>query len=144
METRSKHGGWGELLLLGFALGGWALSAVHLAWLLWKFVPLHCAVFEGMQTNLPYFARLVISASNHFVRWLPFAVLAFPVILVASAALAGLAAWRLELTTRAVRQSLILFAFAGASFTVLASFGVVHAIQSVYDGAPLAPQFQGR
>jgi hypothetical protein len=139
METRSKPGGWSELLLLGFALAAWAVSSVHLAWLLWKFIPLHCAVFEGMGVPLPLETRIAVAASNHFVRLLPFAVLVSPVLLAGLAAAAGLAAWRLQLTTRAVRRGLVVLALAGASAMVLASFAIVHAVQSVYDRAPLAP-----
>src|SRR5688572_6475216 len=78
METRSKPGGWGELLLLGFALAAWAIATVHLMFLLWRFVPMQAASFEGMGAIPPLGLRIAIAASNWMIRLLPFAVLASP------------------------------------------------------------------
>jgi len=52
-------------------LGG----ALYLSWLLWRYVPPHAALFEGLGISLPTDARIAIVASNWFVRVLPFVVL---------------------------------------------------------------------
>lgn len=131
-----------EQLLLACALAGWAVAALHLGWLLWKVVPLHCAVFEGLRAPLPFGARLVVAASNRFVRLLPLAILLGPVALTFGGAAAGLVAWRLDLRTRTLRRAGLALAIAGVSVTVLASFAVVHGLQSVYDHAAFAPPFR--
>jgi hypothetical protein len=141
MARRVDRDGGGALLLLGFALTAWALSSVHLAWLVWKFIPLHCAVFDGMSAPLPLETRIVVAASNRVVRLLPFAVLASPVLLGGLAATMLLAAWRFQWTTRAVGRALVVAALAGASATVAASFAVVHGVQAAYDRAPSVPAF---
>lgn len=64
----------GFCLLVGaatLALGG----AVHLSWLLWRFVPPHAALFEGLGSSLSREATIAITASNWFVRALPLVVL---------------------------------------------------------------------
>jgi hypothetical protein len=62
-------------LLLGaptvLVLGG----ALYLSWLLWRYVPPHAALFEGLATPLPLEARIAIAASAWFVRLLPYLVL---------------------------------------------------------------------
>ena len=49
-------------------------GALYLSWLLWRYVPPHAALFEGLATPLPPEARIAIAASNWFVRLLPFLV----------------------------------------------------------------------
>ena len=91
-------------------------SALYLSWLLWRYVPPHAALFEGLGTPLPTDARIAIAASNWFVRVLPFVVLL------------GLALARLVLMPLAVR------AFDGGHRWAI---GVVVAILSVLGVATL-------
>jgi type II secretory pathway component PulF len=66
----------GRLWLLVSAPTALALvGAVYLSWLLWRYVPPHAALFEGLGTSLPPEARIPVVASNWFVRVLPFVVL---------------------------------------------------------------------
>ncbi|MET0552713.1 MAG: hypothetical protein ABW221_06730 [Vicinamibacteria bacterium] len=125
MQTSSKNG-WGEHLLLAFALVAWAVATVHLMVLLWRFVPTQSALFAGMGATPPMGLRIAIAASNWMVRLLPFAVLASPFVLGGVAVAGGLIAWRLDLSTRAVLRAVVVVALAGLSVTVLASFGIVH------------------
>jgi hypothetical protein len=126
METRPKPGARGELLLLGFALMAWAVAIAHLMLLLWRFVPMQAAAFEGMGAIPPLGLRIAIAASNGMVRLLPFVVLASPFVLGGLAVVGGLIAWRFDVTTRTVRRFFVAVALAGLSVTVLASFGIVH------------------
>jgi hypothetical protein len=125
MQTSSKNG-WGEYLLLAFALVAWAVATAHLMLLLWHFVPTQSALFAGMGATPPLGLRIAIAASNWMVRLFPFMVLATPFVLGAVALVGGLAAWRLRLSTGAVLRALVVVALAGLSVTVLASFGIVH------------------
>jgi hypothetical protein len=125
MQTSSKTG-WGAYLLLAFALVAWAVATAHLMLLLWRFVPMQRAFYEGMGAAPPLGLRIAIAASNAMVRWLPFVV---PPVLMALGGLAlagGLAAWRFRLTARTVLRALVAVAFAGLSVTVVASFVIVH------------------
>jgi hypothetical protein len=133
MQTRSKPGGWGEHLLLGFALAAWAIAAIHLMVLLWRFVPGQAALFAGMGATPPVGLRMAIAASNWMVRLLPFAVAVAPFVVGGLAVAGGLAAWRLELTTRTVLRALVVIALAGLSATVLASFAIVHSADDGLD-----------
>jgi hypothetical protein len=126
METRSKPGGWGDLLLLGFALMAWAVATAHLMVLLWRFVPTQAALFAGMGAVPPLGLKIAIAASNAMVRWLPFVVPPALMALGGAALACGLAAWRFRLSARTVLRALVAVAFAGLSVTVVASFVIVH------------------
>jgi hypothetical protein len=144
METRSKPGVRNELLLLAFALSAWAVATAHLMVLLWRFVPTQAAVFAGMgATPTPGF-RLAVGASTFMVRWLPWMVLAAQIVIPVVAAAAGLAAWRFGVSRRTMLRACVVIALAGASYAVLASFGIVHSAQSVRDGVKVHPRFERR
>jgi hypothetical protein len=125
MQTSSKNG-WGEYLLLAFALVAWAVATVHLMVLFWRFVPGQAALFEGMGAIPPLGLRVAIAASNSMVRLLPFAVLLSPFVLGGLAVGGGLIAWRFDVTTRAVLRFFVVVALAGLSVTVPAAFAIIH------------------
>jgi hypothetical protein len=58
---------------------GWtglsALAWVALAWLLWKYVPVHAAILADKGAALPLATRITIAGAFWFVRMLPFIVL---------------------------------------------------------------------
>ncbi|HXB55254.1 MAG TPA: type II secretion system F family protein [Vicinamibacteria bacterium] len=51
------------------------IAGLVIAVILWKVIPTFASMFEGLGAQLPLPTRLVISASNWFVRLLPFLVL---------------------------------------------------------------------
>jgi type II secretory pathway component PulF len=53
------------------ALGGAAL----LVWLLWRWVPLHAALFAGLTVDVPRNTQLVMAASKWFVRLVPLLII---------------------------------------------------------------------
>lgn len=125
MQMSSKDG-WGAHLLLLFGLVAWGIATLHLMVLLWRFVPTQSALYAGMGAMPPLGLRVAIAASNWMIRLLPFAVLLSPFVLGCLAVAAGLIAWRLDLSARAVLRALVAVVLAGLSVTVLASFGIVH------------------
>ena len=50
------------------------IAGIVIAVILWKVIPTFAAMFEGLGAQLPLPTRLVIAASNWFVRLLPFVV----------------------------------------------------------------------
>lgn len=48
------------------------IAAVVVALILWKVIPTFAAMFAGLGAELPLPTRIVIAASNNFVRFLPF------------------------------------------------------------------------
>jgi len=50
------------------------IAGIVIAVILWKVIPTFAAMFEGLGAQLPLPTRLVIAASNWFVRLLPFLV----------------------------------------------------------------------
>jgi type IV pilus assembly protein PilC len=52
-----------------------SIAAIVVAVILWKVIPTFAAMFEGLGAQLPLPTRIVIAASNWFVRLLPFLVL---------------------------------------------------------------------
>jgi type IV pilus assembly protein PilC len=50
------------------------IAALVIAVILWKVIPTFAAMFEGLGAQLPLPTRIVIAASNWFVRALPFVV----------------------------------------------------------------------
>jgi len=55
-------------------------AATWLAWLLWRYVPPHAALFAGLGLPLPRATTLVFAASNWFVRLLPILILLMLVV----------------------------------------------------------------
>jgi type IV pilus assembly protein PilC len=53
-----------------------SIAGIVVAVILWKVIPTFAAMFEGLGAQLPLPTRIVIAASNWFVRLLPFLVLA--------------------------------------------------------------------
>src|ERR1044071_1303615 len=51
------------------------IAGIVIAVILWKVIPTFAAMFEGLGAQLPLPTRIVIAASNWFVRLLPFLVL---------------------------------------------------------------------
>ena len=51
-----------------------SIAGIVIAVILWKVIPTFAAMFEGLGAQLPLPTRLVIAASNWFVRLLPFMV----------------------------------------------------------------------
>ena len=51
-----------------------SIAGIVIAVILWKVIPTFAAMFEGLGAQLPLPTRLVIAASNWFVRLLPFLV----------------------------------------------------------------------
>ena len=51
------------------------IAAIVIAVILWKVIPTFAAMFEGLGAQLPLPTRIVIAASNWFVRILPFLVI---------------------------------------------------------------------
>ena len=52
-----------------------SIAGIVVAVILWKVIPTFAAMFEGLGAQLPLPTRIVIAASNWFVRLLPFLVL---------------------------------------------------------------------
>jgi type IV pilus assembly protein PilC len=52
-----------------------SIAGIVVAVILWKVIPTFAAMFEGLGAQLPLPTRIVITASNWFVRLLPFLVL---------------------------------------------------------------------
>jgi type IV pilus assembly protein PilC len=52
-----------------------SIAGIVVAVILWKVIPTFAAMFEGLGAQLPLPTRIVITASNWFVRALPFLVL---------------------------------------------------------------------
>ena len=50
------------------------IAGIVIAVILWKVIPTFAAMFEGLGAQLPLPTRMVIAASNWFIRLLPFAV----------------------------------------------------------------------
>src|SRR6185295_8776455 len=50
------------------------IAGIVIAVILWKVIPTFAAMFEGLGAQLPLPTRIVIAASNWFVRLLPFLV----------------------------------------------------------------------
>ncbi len=73
--TAARRSRLPDFALLGtaclIAVGGAAL----LAWLLWRWVPLHAALFAGLSVDLPRNTQLVMAASNWFVRLVPLLII---------------------------------------------------------------------
>jgi type IV pilus assembly protein PilC len=51
------------------------IAGIVIAVILWKVIPTFAAMFEGLGAQLPLPTRLVIAASNWFIRLLPFIVI---------------------------------------------------------------------
>jgi hypothetical protein len=60
-----------DLLVLGTACLSAIGATAWVAWLLWRWVPTHAALFAGLTVDLPREAQLVIAVSNWFVRLVP-------------------------------------------------------------------------
>jgi type IV pilus assembly protein PilC len=52
-----------------------SIAGIVIAVILWKVIPTFAAMFEGLGAQLPLPTRIVIAASNWFVRLLPFLVI---------------------------------------------------------------------
>jgi hypothetical protein len=129
-----------DWLLAGIAILFGLASLFELLWLLWKFVPLHAAVFEGMGLALPSISRLAIILSNWCVRLLPIifvsCVLVSPIIF-AFVALAGA-----KFGIRAVSGILTTIGLGIAIAALCGSSIVVYGIQAGYYEAATNPDFQ--
>ncbi|HET9317311.1 MAG TPA: hypothetical protein VFQ51_17100 [Vicinamibacteria bacterium] len=118
------------------------MATVHLFWLLYRYVPTHMAMFEGMGMEIPFGVRLVSAASSWLVRLLPFLVLvALPLAAVALVSFAILAQ-RVRVHERTVVGWLVALALAVTLAECLASAFVVHAIQGAYLLAATSPAYQ--
>jgi hypothetical protein len=116
-------------------------GAVHLSWLLWRYVPPHAALFEALGIVLPADTRLAVLASNWFVRLLPFAVLL-------ALGLGGLVLLPLSVRALANRQrSMIGVLVATISALGIAEFGgsalVIRAMRTGCSSATADPRFPG-
>jgi hypothetical protein len=62
-------------LVLGTACLSAIGAAAWVAWLLWRWVPTHAALFAGLTVDLPREAQVVIAVSNWFVRLVPILII---------------------------------------------------------------------
>jgi type IV pilus assembly protein PilC len=53
-----------------------SIAGIVIAVILWKVIPTFASMFEGLGAQLPLPTRIVIAASNWFIRGLPFLVIA--------------------------------------------------------------------
>jgi len=135
--TRTGRAAW---LLLGYSSGFVIGASAHLLWLLWRYVPLHAAVFEGMGIEIPGTTRMVVATSIWVVRLLPFMViLSIPVAGVVAAAIVVIGT---KAGMPAVARSLATLGLVVALGESAASAFVVHAIHAAYRQAATDPGFQ--
>jgi hypothetical protein len=126
--------------LLGASVLVTLIGWMWLGWLLWRYVPLHAALFAGLSTPPPRLTAAVIELSMWFVRLLPFLLLA--VILLGSRLMVPLylRATR-ERDRGATRTLLTLLACAG-----LTAFGggviVLHAMRTGCVAMVANPSYQ--
>src|SRR5262247_1766941 len=59
-----------------------SIAAIVIAVILWKVIPTFASMFEGLGAELPLPTRIVIAASNWFVRLLPFLVIGIVLLVV--------------------------------------------------------------
>jgi len=114
MTDRNQRAPFGPVDVVAF--GFCAVASVLLAYLLWKRVPEQAALLAGLGVTLPLPTRVVIAASNWFVRLLPLLVLAA----VPSAVVAVLAA--LWLGAKSPRLLTVLLLALGLALTLAAAF----------------------
>ncbi len=121
-------------LLCAEVLGGFA-------WLLWRYVPVHAALLEGLGLPLPPSTRISIAASSWFVRGLPFVVVGSifvgPVILAGATVLmiALEPWWRATRAFMALGLVLATLGVAGSGF-------VVFSMHAAYREAAANPRLQ--
>jgi type IV pilus assembly protein PilC len=60
-----------------------SIAGIVIAVILWKVIPTFAAMFEGLGAQLPLPTRLVIAASNWFVRLLPFLIVGIVLAVIA-------------------------------------------------------------
>ncbi len=130
--------GWITLLCGGALCAG---VSVAIVWLLWSYVPVHAALFEGLGLPLPLSTRISIAASNWFVRMLPFGVVGSFFVVPLGLAGATILMIALEPWWRAAR----VFLAVGLVMATLGSAGggfVVFSIHAAYREATTNPRVQ--
>lgn len=124
-------------------LGGGLLLAVlawgSCAWLLWRYVPVHAALFEGLATPLPRSAMLVVVAASWFIRLLPFLVLL--AVLLGRVLLQPLLVAAMTGHSTAIKTWTILLSIAVLTGLVATAF-IVHAMQAGCSQAKSDPRFE--
>lgn len=136
----SGHAGRMAWLLVGYATLFVIVASAHLLWLLWRFVPLHAAVFEGIGIELPRATLIAVAASNWTVRLLPFMIVLGVAVAAMVAVVIALATFKGALATVAKGLAALGLVAALADSVVCAL--VVHSIHAGYAVAATSPKFQ--
>ena len=127
-------------LLLGYATAFACAASAHLLWLLWRYVPLHAAFFEGLAVPLPHSTELALGAAMWMIRLLPLLILLGLPLTVAIVVTSVVVAPKVGV--RAVVKALTGLAFLAATIMSLASVFVVHAVHAGYQQAATNPRVQ--
>ena len=127
-------------LLLGYATTFACAASAHLVWLLWRYVPIHAALFEGLGMPLPRSTELAVGAAMWLIRLLPFLILLGIPVALALVVTSVVVAPKVGVPT--VVKALTGLAFLAATMVSLASVFVVHAMHAGYQEAATNEQVQ--
>lgn len=129
-----------DLFVLGTACLSVIGAAAWVAWLLWRWVPTHAALFAGLTVDLPREAQLVIGISNWFMRLVP-------IVIILAVGLTRLVVWPLVRRASLTGKYRAVHALAATLFLVAvmelaAGVRVVRDIRAGCASASVDPRFQ--
>ena len=130
-ESRSGAIGRSVWLVLAYASALCFIAAAHLFWLLWKYVPVHAAVFADMGISLPRSTSIVFAVANWTIRLLPLVILVGVPLIVAVLVIASVVAAKTG-TWHRMASGAVTLMLAAALVEILACGFVVHSVHAGY------------